>query len=345
MRRGEALRGAKRRVGNTVLARMLAFFQNCYKIYPYPSTFSVSGLNSRPILCLDLVVVDPGLVILTAGNTAGVLGVFKIDLTPPSTYKCSLMHSFQPHSMGCNSVSVEYSGENTSKDLTIVTGGDDQALHCSIFKLHNLTVPLATVTVPNASSSALKSVMLSADSDKLYAVGYDQQLKAWEIRRSPGRLRGFANVTGNADILSLVEAGKERVNVTDVSDGSCLQLRKDSDLVVVVGDGLEVVNISSAVEEEPLERAARALSKATHLLVTAGAGMGKDAGLPTFEDLNSSGNYKSMCDPVTLVEEREEFSSFWEKMRNTYKETKLHAGYEVVGRLAGAVEEAYCYTR
>ncbi|GMI10197.1 hypothetical protein TrLO_g15590 [Triparma laevis f. longispina] len=306
---------------------------------------SVKGLNSRPILCLDLVIIDADFVILTAGNTAGVLGVFKIDLSS-SSYHCSLKHEFKPHSMGCNSVSTSYSGSKTSKDLTIVTGGDDQALHCSIFKVHNLTVPLATETVPNASSSALKSVMLSKDNDKVYAVGYDQVLKAWEMVRVEGGTRGFANVTGG-DILSLVEGGKERLNVTDVSDGSVLQLRKGSDLVVVVGDGLEVVKVSSGFEEEPMERAAKALSKATHLLVTAGAGMGKDAGLPTFEDLNKGGgdnNYKSMCDPIKLVEEREEFMAFWEQMSSTYENTNSHAGYEALNRMAKNVGQAYCYT-
>ncbi|GMH72072.1 hypothetical protein TL16_g05821 [Triparma laevis f. inornata] len=306
---------------------------------------SVKGLNSRPILCLDLVIIDANFVILTAGNTAGVLGVFKIDLSS-SSYHCSLKHEFKPHSMGCNSVSTSYSGSKTSKDLTIVTGGDDQALHCSIFKVHNLTVPLATETVPNASSSALKSVMLSKDNDKVYAVGYDQVLKAWEMVRVEGGTRGFANVTGG-DILSLVEGGKERLNVTDVSDGSVLQLRNGSDLVVVVGDGLEVVKVSSGFEEEPMERAAKALSKATHLLVTAGAGMGKDAGLPTFEDLNKGGgdnNYKSMCDPIKLVEEREEFMAFWEQMSSTYENTNSHAGYEALNRMAKNVGQAYCYT-
>ena len=225
-----------------------------------------------------------------------------------------MRHKFKPHSMGCNAVSLHL-GDG---DLTVSTGGDDQALHVSVFKLHAPTMALGTVTVPNAMSSAIKAAAIRGG-EKIYITGYDQRVVVFTIRREVSA--GFANVSNNAESIKLEQAGSAFVSVTDVSDAAVIGLRGGGDIIVVVGDGLEVLTVGGRGEREgegeEMERARAAIRESTHLLVVAGAGMGKDSGLPTFEELGVDGKYKDMCDPLSLVQEerREAFYDFWEKVK------------------------------
>ena len=170
-------------------------------------------------------------------------------------------------------------------------------------------------------SSAIKAVIIRGEGKKVYLTGYDQRLSVWSISRST--CSGFANVANSAETVRLVEEGSGFVSVTDVSDAAVVGLKGGKDLVVVVGDGLDVLKVGG---DEGLSRATKAIQEGTHLLVVAGAGMGKDSGLPTFEDLRTEGNYRDMCDPLTLIDggEREKFYNFWKGMANDYQAASPH---------------------
>jgi NAD-dependent SIR2 family protein deacetylase len=96
---------------------------------------------------------------------------------------------------------------------------------------------------------------------------------------------------------------------------------------------------------DKLERAARALAEADALLITAGAGMGVDSGLPDFRggqgfwgayppykalnvsfmEISSPGWFKT--DPTFAW-------GFYGHRRNLYRETEPHAGYDLLKRWA-----------
>ena len=86
--------------------------------------------------------------------------------------------------------------------------------------------------------------------------------------------------------------------------------------------------------------AANALSSADYLLVVAGAGMGKDSGLSTFDDLRASEtlaksglSYESFSSPNALKEiDHDLVFGFWGQQYNSFADARPHAGYDVLAR-------------
>ena len=95
----------------------------------------------------------------------------------------------------------------------------------------------------------------------------------------------------------------------------------------------EYVNLFSA----NCEAAAKALSEASVLLVSTGAGFSADSGLPVYNDIASDPfyskhelSYVALSTPSMLVRNKNLFYGFWCHCYNLYKSTPAHAGYEIL---------------
>ena len=150
---------------------------------------------------------------------------------------------YEGHQMGTNTIcaqilSMEITNNRMNATVSIVTGGDDQALCISRLSLEQIDdcdtrlklVRDADINViPEASFSAIKgvSVVNFRDQKYLLAVGYSQQLSAWRFH--------------NKDDMSL--QCKSRVSV-DLGDINSLSVYQPSDnstcFVAVCGMGVEM---------------------------------------------------------------------------------------------------------
>jgi len=256
-----------------------------------------------------------------------------------------LLRTYKPHQIGANAVACEF----TSGILTVVSGGDDQALSVNQFSLddeEDELTPLSSHTLANASTSAIKSTMIDASGDSItiYTIGYDQRLASWDFTTEP-----------TASITQKFQPAV--VTVTDVSGADIVPSLRSPDVnfVAVVGDGVEILSVPSSrepqleIDSRAVNSAAKLLLSATYVLVTTGAGIGKDSGLKTFEEMSS--DYRELCDPSALCTSPDKFYEFWEAFAQQYEDAPLHDGYMVLQRLVGEgegklpkLESSYCYT-
>jgi NAD-dependent SIR2 family protein deacetylase len=98
-----------------------------------------------------------------------------------------------------------------------------------------------------------------------------------------------------------------------------------------------------------IEAAARAIAKARALLVTAGAGMGVDSGLPDFRGNEGFWrayppiarlglSFAEMANPAWFSRDPELAWGFYGHRLNLYRRTSPHAGFEVLRRLGAKLE-------
>lgn len=144
--------------------------------------------------------------------------------------------------------------------------------------------------------------------------------------------------------------------VTDVSSASLVPSLKTRgrNIIAVVGDGMEFLEDAPREEQVScsnlIEKAAALLLSASHVLVTCGAGISKDAGLDTFEDFKDG--YRDLCDPASFAKDPDLCSSFWKDLSEKYSRAELHDGYLALERLLGKgdggllpnLESTWCYT-
>jgi len=97
--------------------------------------------------------------------------------------------------------------------------------------------------------------------------------------------------------------------------------------------------------------AAKAILRATHLLVTAGAGMSADSGLPTYDKIADNMAYKSrdlnyadLCRPQLLRSDACLALGFWGSCFNLYKTTRPHDGYHILKEWCAMNKDSYVYT-
>jgi NAD-dependent SIR2 family protein deacetylase len=95
------------------------------------------------------------------------------------------------------------------------------------------------------------------------------------------------------------------------------------------------------VDEQVVARAAAAVSVADFLLLVTGAGMGKDSGMSTFEDIKtqvdaySSGglSYEDFASPDALSSlDHDLIYGYWGNQFNTFSDTTPHEGYHILSR-------------
>lgn len=89
-----------------------------------------------------------------------------------------------------------------------------------------------------------------------------------------------------------------------------------------------------------IKRAVELIKEAKNIVVTAGAGMGVDSGLPDFRGdkgfwkaypkLNHIGSFKDIANPRTFREDPQLAWAFYGHRLNMYRETKPHKGYDIL---------------
>jgi len=94
------------------------------------------------------------------------------------------------------------------------------------------------------------------------------------------------------------------------------------------------------------------IKNAEYIIITAGAGMSADSGLPTFRGTNgfwktSSGKSKSyleMANPKLFKEDPHEAWGFYGSRYNLYKETEPHQGYDLLKELVGEKKDYFIFS-
>lgn len=104
-----------------------------------------------------------------------------------------------------------------------------------------------------------------------------------------------------------------------------------------------------------LERAAQALRDARRLVVTAGAGMGVDSGLPDFRGKEGFWraypayrklglSFAQMANPRWFLEDPAMAWGFYGHRLNLYRATAPHAGFAILLRWAGRMDDYHVFT-
>mmetsp|Transcript_51010 Transcript_51010/g.120813 ORF Transcript_51010/g.120813 Transcript_51010/m.120813 type:complete len:344 (+) Transcript_51010:98-1129(+) len=100
-----------------------------------------------------------------------------------------------------------------------------------------------------------------------------------------------------------------------------------------------------------LRVAAKALLKATHLLVAAGAGFSADSGLPCYDAIASIQayqeqdiSYSDLCMPSMLEAKPRLAYGFWGSCFNLYQDTTPHEGYAIVKKWCDSKDSWHVYT-
>lgn len=228
---------------------------------PIPSKLICSGIDKRPILCVQLLKISNSF-IAVLGNTGGEVQIWNLGKVPADSIAeyspptCPI-HTYKPHTMGTNSVCIMpliNSGEN--RQILIATGGDDQSLSLCNFQInlpadrsdHDEFQSILSCTIQKliilerASSSSIKSVKLNMNGSDclLYSVGYDANLCVWKVLL-PG-----ANVdnAGSREIrVSLID--NTQVEISDVSSMDIVSAHSESSFECfcsVVGQGLQIIS-------------------------------------------------------------------------------------------------------
>lgn len=238
--------------------------------------------------------------------------------------------------MGTNCVTtltVEHSNEENmqNKQVLVGSGGDDQAVVLFLLDVtlgsphgecESPIISLGTsLLLKEASSSALKGINIIGNNLKgyrIYAVGYDQRIAIWNLNISELRRKLPNSVT----FLSSTP-----IDIFDVNCLDCCEIKSDSgnstEMIVAGGEGLELLSLNANSF-----RAAYALCRSNYLLITCGAGFSADSGLSTYESMPK--DYSYLCNPLRLIDDREEFNRFWFSCANMYTRIRPHSGYTVI---------------
>ena len=117
------------------------------------------------------------------------------------------------------------------------------------------------------------------------------------------------------------------IDIFDVNCLDCCEIKSDSgnstEMIVAGGDGLELLSLNANSF-----RAAYSLCRSNYLLITCGAGFSADSGLSTYESMPK--DYSYLCNPLRLIDDREEFNRFWFSCANMYTRIRPHSGYTVI---------------
>jgi len=211
-----------------------------------PSTGVVVEVSQRPVLCMALLPIL-GRILVAMGNTAGEVILYDLPGSPlnlrqllptlPTAWKPVAV--FQAHQMGTNTMSMSaetLDGKNA--EVTIFTGGDDQAISVCKFPLHLSEAgslcpgPFSVVTESNASFSAIKGIVDVPSSSKgcryILSAGYTQRHVVWKWKNE--KLEAVRSLP---------------VDIGDVNALTACKGTRGDFLVAVAGMGVELFNMSS----------------------------------------------------------------------------------------------------
>jgi hypothetical protein len=206
--------------------------------------------SERPILCIEALVIGDRILILM-GTTGGDIDLFDVSASLSRLQDCwddfpslwNLIGSYHGHQMGTNTItaeilSLEKANGKMRAVISIVSGGDDQALcisRLSLEQINDCDPRLQLEKAPHlkivreASFSAIKGVshVRFCGQRYLLSVGYSQQLSIWRFHVEDDMLLQCTS----------------RLPV-DLGDVNCLSVYRSSDeatyLVAVCGMGVEI---------------------------------------------------------------------------------------------------------
>lgn len=206
--------------------------------------------NERPILCIEALVIGDRVLILM-GTTGGDIDLFDVSASLSRLQDCwddfpslwNLIGRYHGHQMGTNTItaeilSLEKANGKMSAVISIVSGGDDQALcisRVSLEQINDCDPRLQLEKAPHlkmvreASFSAIKGVshVRFCGQRYLVSVGYSQQLSIWKFHAEDDMLLQCTS----------------RLPV-DLGDVNCLCVYRSPDdstyLVAVCGMGVEI---------------------------------------------------------------------------------------------------------
>jgi WD40 repeat protein len=209
----------------------------------------VPTMSERPILCIEMLAIGNRILIMM-GSTGGDIAIFELpaSLSQLEDY-CEGSNwwypigGYQGHQMGTNTIfaqilSMEITNNMMNATVSIVTGGDDQALcisRISLEQINDCDTRLKLVrdadlnVISEASFSAIKGVSIVSFRDQkyLFAVGYSQQLSVWRFH--------------SKDDMSLQCKSRVSVDLGDINSLSVYQPSDESTcFVAVCGMGVEM---------------------------------------------------------------------------------------------------------
>lgn len=218
--------------------------------YRNPHGILVPTTIERPILCIQALVIGD-IILVMMGTTGGEIDLFDLPASLSRLQESwedfsslwSSIGRYRGHQMGANTMiaellSLENGDGKTSAVVSIVSGGDDQALCVSRVTLEQVDDSDSRLqlkktpdlkVVPEASFSAIKGVSCVRFGGQRYllAVGYSQQLSIWRFHIE------------NDVLLECIS----RLPV-DLGDVNCLSAYQSADasncLVAVCGMGVEI---------------------------------------------------------------------------------------------------------
>ncbi len=287
------------------------------------ATFKL-GQEYRPILSIRTRKISDENILLCVGNTAGDVAIWILpgsnEIDPTSLPKTPL-YVYKGNQVGTNCIDFSFfCNDEKCPKVLIVSGGDDQAISCSIIGVnlssthHSLSIASEVITFREACASAIKGISIAGNVESGYRVftaGYDNRLSIWS-------LNSFQHLTFISSTA---------IDVKDVNALDCCVSKDhngvEKDLVVVGAEGTELFSF-----DINLWKAAKALKKCNYLLITCGAGFSADSGLSTYENMPDS--YREMCNPLRLVDRAPEFQRFWHNFSQVYQKTDPHYGYNIL---------------
>lgn len=242
---------------------------------------------------------------------------------------------YRGNQAGANSVSVAFLDSMEMPRVVVATGGDDQAITCTVLSLvvDHANSGKAQITLEKIISSkescasAIKGVRVTGDQTsgfRLFAVGYDQRLSMWLLNAHQD--------LSSTRIPLLRFLSSTPVDVKDINSLDWCTLQgsqgREKEYLVAGGEGMEILSF-----DKDIWNAANALTRCNYLLVTCGAGFSADSGLATYEHMPEK--YRELCDPLRLVDNPSEFQLFWSKFAQLYRDTKSHKGYDILEKWCG----------
>merc|ERR550539_866531 len=95
--------------------------------------------------------------------------------------------------------------------------------------------------------------------------------------------------------------------------------------------------LETLLQDDVLVASAKAIYECDFLLIATGAGYSADSGLATYPDIadikpyrKQNLDYMELCQPKWLSKNPGLFFGFWGDCTNVYRETKPHAGYDII---------------
>jgi NAD-dependent SIR2 family protein deacetylase len=276
-----------------------------------------------------------------AGTTAGDINVWLLTQNRDGEIESSSgpVVTLKAHTMGTNCVKASIFGEYSTDNLSVVevlilSGGDDQALSSNLLSVSLLLSPdeaqvkidsLVSFTKKEACASAIKGICLVGNQSsgfRVYTTGYDQRVAMWSILID--KIDSSYRMT--LHLLTSAPVDIKDVNTIAGCTICCQNDMNTKEYIVAGGEGLEILTFDNCIWDT-----ASALKKCDRLLITCGAGFGADSGLATYESMPDE--YRSLCNPMRLVDSLESYQQFWLKFAFEYQIASPHLGYTVLENL------------